>query len=82
MSSLRFSTTQTLGNGDQYSDAGALTTNNSAGGVAANVTFAGIVEAGLFQINIVVPNVPTGDQAITASIGGATTTRNVFLTIQ
>jgi uncharacterized protein (TIGR03437 family) len=52
------------------------------GGVAANVTFAGIVEAGLFQINIVVPNVPSGDQAITASIGGATTTGNVFLTIQ
>jgi len=45
-----------------------------------NPSVAGIIEAGLFQI--VVPNVPAGDQAITASVGGAAITGNIFLTVQ
>jgi uncharacterized protein (TIGR03437 family) len=52
------------------------------GGVTAAVTFSGIVEAGLFQLNVVVPTLSTGDQPLIAQIGGLTTPANVHLTIQ
>jgi len=52
------------------------------GGMPANVLFAGIVEAGLFQFNIVVPNAPGGDQILTASVGGAATPAGVYVTLQ
>ena len=52
------------------------------GGVSATVAFAGIVQAGLFQLNVQVPNVPSGDQSLTASVGGATTSSSVFITVQ
>jgi hypothetical protein len=52
------------------------------GGVLATVTFAGIVETGLFQLNVVVPSVASGDQPRQASIGGLTTEQNVVLTVQ
>lgn len=54
----------------------------TVGGVNATVTFAGIIEAGLFQINVVVPAAGTGDQPLLASIGGLATPANVFLTLQ
>jgi len=41
------------------------------GGVPATVQYVGIVYAGEFQINVVVPALPDGDQAIAADIGGA-----------
>jgi len=44
------------------------------------MNFAGIVEAGLFQINVVVPNVGNGDQLLRATVGGVATPNNVFLT--
>jgi uncharacterized protein (TIGR03437 family) len=47
------------------------TVSVTVGGTPASVTFAGEVEAGLYQINIVVPQVPSGDQAIVATIQGA-----------
>ncbi len=34
------------------------------GGVPANVVFAGITGAGLYQFNLTVPNAPSGDQAL------------------
>jgi uncharacterized protein (DUF1800 family) len=40
------------------------------GGVAATVQFAGIVAAGEYQINVMVPPVPNGDQPILATIAG------------
>jgi len=52
------------------------------GGVPATVTFAGIVEAGLFQLNVVVPSAGSGDKALLASIGGATTPAQVFITLE
>jgi uncharacterized protein (TIGR03437 family) len=52
------------------------------GGVPAQVAFAGIVEAGLFQFNVVVPPAPSGDQPLQATIGGAATPGNVYLTLQ
>ena len=52
------------------------------GGVSATVTFAGIVEAGLYQLNVVVPSAGSGDKALLATIGGVTTPANVFITLQ
>ena len=52
------------------------------GGLPATVNFAGIVEAGLFQLNVVVPNAGSGDQLLEASVGGATTPSGVYITLQ
>jgi uncharacterized protein (TIGR03437 family) len=52
------------------------------GGVQATVSFAGIVEAGLYQLNVVVPSAASGDQALLATIGGVTTPANVLITLQ
>ncbi len=54
----------------------------SIGGIPATVEFAGIVEAGLFQFNIVVPNAPAGDQVLAASIAGVATPTGVYITLQ
>ena len=54
----------------------------SIGGVPAIVNFSGIVEAGLFQLNVVVPNAGSGDQPLTATIGGVTTQTGVFISLQ
>jgi uncharacterized protein (TIGR03437 family) len=51
------------------------------GGQPAPVLFAGMVYAGVFQVNIHVPaNVPAGNQAVTLSIAGQPSQQNVFLT--
>ena len=54
------------------------------GGVAANVLFAGITQAGLYQINLVVPDTGRyGDVAIQAVLaGGAKTLAGPVLTLQ
>jgi uncharacterized protein (TIGR03437 family) len=51
------------------------------GGVNAPVSFAGIVEAGLYQINVLVPNVPTGDQAVVASVNGGQSPTGPVVTV-
>ena len=53
------------------------------GGVAATVSFAGLVAPGQFQFNVVVPpSLASGDQAITATYGGLTTQAGTLLTVQ
>jgi uncharacterized protein (TIGR03437 family) len=52
------------------------------GGVPATVTFAGVVAAGLFQFNVIVPNAGSGDQPLRATVGGVATPNNVFITLQ
>jgi uncharacterized protein (TIGR03437 family) len=54
------------------------------GGIAATVAYAGINGyAGLFQFNVVVPlTAPTGDLALSATYGGATTRSGVLITVQ
>ena len=52
------------------------------GGEAANTQFAGIVTPGLYQFNVVVPNVPNGYNTVSIQIGGVATQPNVFLTVQ
>lgn len=53
------------------------------GGVNVKVDFAGIVAAGLYQINFSVPqNVGSGEQPIQATINGVTTQANITIPIQ
>lgn len=52
------------------------------GGVNAVVTYAGLVGAGLFQVNVVVPNVPDGDQPVAITVGAATSQAGVILPVK
>ena len=53
------------------------------GGIAATVQFAGLVAAGQYQFNVVVPsNLANGDQSITATYGGQTTQAGTLITVQ
>jgi uncharacterized protein (TIGR03437 family) len=52
------------------------------GGVPATVQFSGIVSAGLYQLNVVVPSVASGDQLLQASAGGAQTPGGVYISVQ
>jgi uncharacterized protein (TIGR03437 family) len=60
--------------------AGAVTV--TIGGMPATVAFSGITEAGSYQINVVIPATGSGDQLVQASVGGATTQSNVYITVQ
>ncbi|HXP88482.1 MAG TPA: hypothetical protein VN841_27380 [Bryobacteraceae bacterium] len=54
----------------------------NVGGVAASTQFAGITGPGLYQFNVIVPNVPNGDNPVTVEIGGGSSQANVFLFVQ
>lgn len=60
----------------------ASTVQITIGGTAANVPFAGLVSPGLYQFNVTVPSLPSGDAQISASIGGVQTQSPLALTIQ
>jgi len=52
------------------------------GGVDANVSFAGLSSTGLYQLNVTVPNVSAGDQAVVAQLAGLQTQSGVLLKVQ
>jgi uncharacterized protein (TIGR03118 family) len=55
----------------------------SIGGAPAQVTFAGLISAGLFQVNVQVPStLSNGDAAVTAQAGTAKSQANVFIAVQ
>jgi uncharacterized protein (TIGR03437 family) len=54
----------------------------TVGGVAAKVNFSGLILGGLYQINIVIPQVAAGDQALVATINGVSTPTGVYLPIE
>jgi len=54
----------------------------SIGGMAAPVVFAGITEAGLYQFDLTVPNAPSGDQALQATVNGVQTPPGPVVTVQ
>ncbi len=54
----------------------------SIGGVTAMVMFDGLVGSGLYQFNVIVPNLPNGDAAVVATIGGVATQTGVSVTVQ
>ncbi len=53
------------------------------GGVPATVSFAGMVQGtvGLYQFNIVIPNVPAGDQPIALTVNGVSNAQNLMITV-
>ena len=53
------------------------------GGIAATVSFAGLVSPGLYQFNVVVPGgVPDGENTLTATYSSLNTQSGVVLTVQ
>jgi uncharacterized protein (TIGR03437 family) len=52
------------------------------GGVDATVVFGGLVSPGLYQFNVVVPNVPDGDQTVVAELRGLATQSGLLLPVQ
>lgn len=52
------------------------------GGLPATVPFAGIVGSGLYQVNVVVPDLPPGDASVVLKIGGVQSGAQVFIPIQ
>ncbi len=52
------------------------------GGAAATASFAGLVQSGLYQFNVTVPNLANGDAKVMATIGGVSTQTGVVLTVQ
>jgi uncharacterized protein (TIGR03437 family) len=51
-------------------------------GVQADLVWAGQVGSGLYQITLVVPEAPDGDQPIVAEIGGTQSPDSAFITVQ
>jgi uncharacterized protein (TIGR03437 family) len=65
---------------------GAYETTNTVtvtiGGISADVLFAGLVGAGLYQINVRIPaSLTDGDQLVVAAVGGLTTQVNALLKV-
>jgi phosphatidylinositol-3-phosphatase len=52
------------------------------GGVPAKVQFAGVTGVGLYQLNVVVPPLPDGDQKVIATIGGLASQDNSFIAVK
>jgi uncharacterized protein (TIGR03437 family) len=65
---------------------GAASTTNTVsvtiGGAPAQVLFAGLSGAGLYQINIVIPQTGGGDQLVDAKAGNAQTPSGMYLSVQ
>lgn len=51
------------------------------GGVAAQVQWAGLIAPGLYQVNVQVPTVSAGDQALTVSIAGFQSAAGVYVPV-
>jgi uncharacterized protein (TIGR03437 family) len=51
------------------------------GGATAAVVYAGLVEPGLYQLNVTVPSLPNGDAAVVATIGGVSSQTGVSITV-
>jgi uncharacterized protein (TIGR03437 family) len=52
------------------------------GGLDAAIAFAGLISPGVYQFNVVVPQVAVGDQPVVAELRGLLTQSNLLLTIQ
>jgi uncharacterized protein (TIGR03437 family) len=52
------------------------------GNLMANVQYSGMVAAGEYQFNIVVPALPDGDQTIVADVGGVSSVANLVIPVK
>jgi uncharacterized protein (TIGR03437 family) len=51
------------------------------GDTVASVGFSGLVGPGLYQFNVIVPDIPMGDQPVAIEIGGARSQANAFVAV-
>jgi uncharacterized protein (TIGR03437 family) len=76
------STTIVEGSATQTGQLPALPTVQ-IGNLPANVTFAGVISPGLYQLNVTVPaSAPSGDNAVTCSYAGVTTPAGALIPVQ
>jgi uncharacterized protein (TIGR03437 family) len=54
----------------------------TVGGQTATVQYAGLVAPGEYQLNLVVPQLVDGDQALTATIGGVTSQNGISIPVK
>lgn len=54
----------------------------SIGGAPADVVFAGMTGAGLYQLNVGVPNTGSGDQLLQVTVGGVHSPGGIYVTVQ
>lgn len=54
----------------------------SIGDVPAEVTFAGLVGSGLYQFNVIVPDVGSGDMLLQASANGFRAQKSIFVSVR
>jgi uncharacterized protein (TIGR03437 family) len=54
----------------------------SVGGTNASVSFAGLVGAGLYQVNVVVPSVGSGDQTFVLTVDAVSTQAGVLVSVK
>lgn len=52
------------------------------GGMRATVGFAGLVGAGLNQLNVTIPQLPAGDHEVVAKVGGVYTKTGLYINVQ
>ena len=60
----------------------AAEVNVQIGGVRASTTFAGLISPGLYQFNVVIPDVPDGDRPITISLSSTVTLPTSLLPVK
>ncbi|SPE28289.1 conserved exported hypothetical protein [Candidatus Sulfopaludibacter sp. SbA3] len=63
----------------------AVTTTPSVtfGGVTAQVLYSGLISAGVYQINVIVPaGTPTGDTPVVATVGSFSSASNAIVTVK
>ena len=54
----------------------------TVGGVPATVQYAGLVFAGEYQVNLVMPQLPDGEHALLATIGGVTSQTGILIPVK
>jgi uncharacterized protein (TIGR03437 family) len=52
------------------------------GGQVANVQFAGLTGAGLYQFNVAIPALPDGDGEVVARMNSISSATSIFITVQ
>jgi uncharacterized protein (TIGR03437 family) len=77
-------TSPTVPAGQTYSGTAYAVTvpNISIGDIPATVTFAGIVQAGLYQFNVVVPDAGSGDAILFATVNGFSAQSKLYLRLK
>jgi len=79
-------TTPAVPAGQMFSGAAPLTDSTQLniviGGMPATVKFAGLVAAGEYQVNVVIPALPDGDYPIIATVGGVSSQSGLLISVK